>query len=66
MIDLTSVGDPIYAGMTQAELLASVPELARTMQANKGEGHFYYGHVVPDSPSRWASLARMIHAAGVR
>jgi hypothetical protein len=66
VIDLTSVGDPIYAGMTQAELLACVPELARTMQARKGEGHFFYGHVVPDSPTRWASLARMIHAAGVR
>ena len=66
VIDLTSVGDPIYAGMTQTELLACVPELARTMQARKGEGHFFYGHVVPDSPTRWASLARMIHAAGVR
>lgn len=66
VIDLREQGDPIYAGMQQTELLAGVPRLAQDMLANRGEGHFYYGHVVPDSPRRWAELARRIHAAGLR
>jgi hypothetical protein len=66
VIDLKHVGDEIYAGMSQAELLVGVPKLARDMNANKGEGHFYYGHVVPDSPTRWRDLANRIYAEGLR
>lgn len=66
VIDLREHGDPIYAGMPQTELLAGVPRLGQDMLANWGEGHFYYGHVVPDSPRRWAELAGRIHAAGLR
>lgn len=66
VIDLKEQGDPIYAGMTQLELLASVPRLGQDMLAGKGEGHFYYGHVTPDSPRRWAELAKRIHDAGLR
>lgn len=66
VIDLREHGDPIYAGMPLMELTAGVPQLAKDMRANKGEGHFYYGHVVPDSPRRWAELAKKIHDAGVR
>lgn len=66
VIDLKEHGDPIYAGMPQLELLAGVPRLSQDMRANKGEGHFYYGHVVADSPRRWAALAARIHDAGLR
>ncbi len=66
VIDLREHGDPIYAGMPLSELTAGVPQLAKDMLANKGEGHFYYGHVVADRPRRWADLARRIYESGVR
>lgn len=66
VIDLREHGDPIYAGMPLKELSGGVPQLAKDMLANKGEGHFYYGHVVPDSQRRWSELARKIHDAGLR
>jgi pimeloyl-ACP methyl ester carboxylesterase len=66
VIDLREHGDPIYAGMHLKELVAAVPQLVQDMQGEKGEGHFYYGHVVPESPKRWEDLARRIYAAGVR
>lgn len=66
VIDLTEHGDPIYAGMGEAELLASAPLLAKQFVGGKGEGHFYYAHVVKDSPQRWASLAKRIAAEGLK
>lgn len=66
ILDLRLYGDPIYAGMGQAELIAAAPLLAKQMLAGKGEGHFHYAHVVRDSPDRWASLAQTIAAQGVR
>ncbi|MDC6237015.1 thioesterase domain-containing protein [Ralstonia solanacearum] len=66
VIDLTEHGDPIYAGMSEAELLVGAPLLAKQFAAKKGEGHFYYAHVVKDSPERWSSLAKRIVAAGVK
>lgn len=66
VIDLREHGDPIYAGMPLTELTAGVPQLATDMLENKGEGHFYYGHVVPDSQRRWTDLAKKIYDAGLR
>ncbi len=66
VIDLREHGDPIYAGMPFTELTAGVPQLAKDMLANKGEGHFYYSHVVSDSQRRWTELARRIYDAGLR
>ena len=66
VIDLTDHGDPIYAGMSEMELLASAPRLAKQFAGGKGEGHFYYAHVVKDSPERWASLAKRIAAEGLK
>ncbi|ESS50785.1 hypothetical protein L665_00720 [Ralstonia solanacearum SD54] len=66
MIDLRQYGDPIYAGMSETELLAGAPQLAKQFAAGKGEGHFYYAHVVKDSPRRWASLAQQIVAEGLK
>lgn len=36
------------------------------MNAGKGEGHFYYAHVVADSPRRWKDLAQRLYAEGLR
>lgn len=66
IINLTQYGDPLYAGMDEAELIAGLPKLAMQFKGNRGDGHFYYAHVVQDSPARWAALAQQITAAGVR
>lgn len=66
VIDLKQLGDPIYAGMPWRELLESAPMLNMQMLAGKCEGHFYYAHVVRDSPKRWAELAERIAAQGLR
>ncbi|CAG9173454.1 hypothetical protein LMG23992_02457 [Cupriavidus laharis] len=66
VINLTQFGDPIHAGMSWAELLASAPLLGAQMAAGKGEGHFYYAHVVKDSPQRWANLAQRLASEGLR
>lgn len=66
IIDLTRFGDPIYAGMPWADLVACAPQLARQMVAGRGEGHFYYAHVVADSEQRWAALAQRLASEGLR
>jgi hypothetical protein len=66
VINLNKFGDPLHAGMTQVELLEAAPSLGKDMLANKGEGHFYYAHVVADSPRRWNELAKQLHAEGLR
>jgi pimeloyl-ACP methyl ester carboxylesterase len=66
VIDLAQYGNPIHAGMTQMELGSSAQKLGEQMFRNKGEGHFYYAHVIADSPRRWSALARQLHDAGLR
>ncbi|MCP3022027.1 alpha/beta hydrolase [Cupriavidus basilensis] len=66
VINLTEHGDPIYAGMPWAELALAAPLLGKQMISDKGEGHFYYAHVVPDSLRRWAALAQRVAAEGLR
>ena len=65
VIDLTEHGDPIYAGMSFFDLVKNAPLLGTQMNNNKAEGHFYYAHVVPDSPRRWAELAKRIKNEGL-
>lgn len=65
-IDLGRHGDPIYAGMPWGELIATSPVLAKQFIANKGEGHFYYAHVMDDSPRRWTELAKRLRQEGLR
>ncbi|SOZ33778.1 conserved hypothetical protein [Cupriavidus taiwanensis] len=66
IVDLTRFGDPIYAGMPWADLVGCAPLLARQMVAGRGEGHFYYAHVVGDSQQRWATLAQRLASEGLR
>lgn len=66
VIDLVQYGDPIYAGMLWLELMAAAPLLSKQMLAGNGEGHFYYAHVVADSPRRWMSLADRLVSEGLK
>lgn len=66
VVDLKDKGDPIYAGITQWELSKSAPTLGEQMKRQQGEGHFYYAHVVADSPARWAALAKRLYDEGLR
>jgi hypothetical protein len=66
VVDLKDKGDPIYAGITQWELAKASTTLGEQMRAKRGEGHFYYAHVVADSHVRWTALARHLHAQGLR
>lgn len=65
IINLTQHGDPIYAGMPFSELAINSPEVGLQMFNGKGEWHFYYAHVVSDSPRRWAELAKRINNEGL-
>jgi hypothetical protein len=68
VINLTAEGDEIYAGMSQALMMNPLfmGKLAKDMFAGKGEGHFYYGHVVPDIEARLKELADYIVSKGLR
>lgn len=66
VVDLKDKGDPIYAGISQWELTLAAKVLGEQMDRQRGEGHFYYAHVVADSPARWAALARNLYAEGLR
>ena len=46
--------------------LPVIDNLAADMLGGKGEGHFYYGHLVPDLDARLKSLAEFIASKGVR
>lgn len=65
IINLIQYGDPIYAGMPFSVLAIHSGELGMQMINGKGEGHFYYAHVIPDSPRRWAELAKRIKNEGL-
>lgn len=66
VIDLKEHGDPIYAGISQMDLIAGAPALAAQMKAKKGQGHFYYAHVTKELPFRLDKLAVRIVSEGVR
>lgn len=66
VINLTDKGGPIYAGIAQDELIKAALTLDKQMRAGKGEGHFYYAHVVPESKRRWLELAQRLNRAGLR
>lgn len=66
VIDLVQYGDPVYAGISQVDLIAAVPTLGKQMGAALGEGHFYYASVVADSPRRWNELSRRLYQEGLR
>lgn len=64
IIDLVSQGDPIYAGMTDKEIVDSALKLGNQMPT--AEGHFYYSGDNPAGRERRRQLAKSLHAKGLR
>jgi hypothetical protein len=66
IMNLAQHGDPIYAGMSDIELINSVPSLASQMRRGNGEGHFYYAIEGSEGKVRRQMLARKIFDEGLR
>ncbi|WP_328188299.1 hypothetical protein [Marinobacter sp. OP 3.4] len=66
VIDLGQHGDPIYAGMSDGELIEAVPTLGMQMVRGKGEGHFYYAVENGEGQTRRHLLARSLFQKGLR
>ena len=68
--NLTAQGDPIFAGMTDTQLIASVPELVRTMESDPTvpqNGHFFYsGSGTARSMQRKRALTAELMGQGLR
>ncbi len=61
--DLTDKGDPIYAGMSDAEIIKSAPKLMSQMAKEKG--HFYYAGDNAGGQSRRVELANDLKDQGI-
>ncbi|GFM55970.1 hypothetical protein PSCICF_21480 [Pseudomonas cichorii] len=64
IVDLMDKGDPIYAGISDEELMKASVELGKQMF--NGGGHFYYSGDNPEGKSRRRELARFLHDKGLR
>ncbi|HBP5039123.1 TPA: hypothetical protein NJH56_003052 [Pseudomonas aeruginosa] len=64
IIDLKDKGDPIYAGMTDQEIVEAAATLGQQML--KGEGHFYYSGSDAEGQKRHRELARRLYGEGIR
>jgi hypothetical protein len=68
ILNLDKYGDEIYAGMPRLELMNPylIKKLGEDMMAGKGQGHFYFGHNVPDLSVRLKWLANWLYSKGLR
>jgi hypothetical protein len=64
IIDLVNQGDPIYAGMSDKEIVDSALKLGNQMPT--AEGHFYYSGDNPTGRERRRHLAKSFYAEGLR
>jgi hypothetical protein len=64
VINLDDYGDPIYAGMTDGEIIKSVYILLAQMI--KDDGHFYYAPMTEEGQIRRRELAKKLYNAGLR
>ena len=64
--NLTAQGDPIYAGMSNLSLLASVPSLAYQFASGGATGHFYYTGSDSTGDQRRQDLANSIRSSGLK
>jgi RHS repeat-associated protein len=64
VINLGEHGDPIYAGMSEFELLRSIPNLASDVGTD--QGHFYYSQMNTEGRIRRAALASRLYREGLR
>ena len=65
VINLTDKGDPIFAGMSEFDLLRGIPTLASDF-LTPGKGHFYYAPDTEDGRSRRRELATYLAAQGLK
>ena len=63
-MDLTSKGDPIYAGMSDAAIVGSVPALIKQM--SQSSGHFFYAPNTAEGAARRTELGKEIAAKGLQ
>ena len=64
IIDLKAAGDPIYAGMSDKEIVDSAALLGQQML--DGSGHFYYSANSERGRLRRRELAKTLYAKGLR
>ncbi|WP_202369212.1 hypothetical protein [Pseudomonas sp. MWU318] len=64
IIDLKDKGDPIYAGISDEELMKASIELGQQML--NGGGHFYYSGDNAQGKARRRDLAKFLYAKGLR
>jgi RHS repeat-associated protein len=65
VINLTQQGDPIYAGMSDLNLLKSLPIL-NSQFSSGGAGHFYYAPSTQEGAARRADLAKTLSLMGLK
>lgn len=65
VINLTEHGDPIYAGMSDKEIITAIPDMGKQMTEG-GEGHFYYAAENEHGSTRRLKLANQLFRAGLR
>ncbi|MCX7078315.1 MAG: hypothetical protein NTV76_03000 [Pseudomonas sp.] len=70
VIDLTNKDDRIYAGMSEAELIASLSSLSEQMMESQlsgsGQGHFFYGVAGEQGEVRRRQLAERLKVEGLK
>lgn len=64
VVDLVSQGDPIFAGMSDQQIVDSALKLANQMPT--AEGHFHYSGNNPTGRARRRQLAKSLYAKGLR
>ncbi|RAM67147.1 hypothetical protein [Herbaspirillum rubrisubalbicans] len=68
--DIPEYGDPLFAGMSQVQLISSALKLYRQMSSTEatgeGVGHFYYASATSEGARRRRNLAAFIYRQGVR
>lgn len=64
ILDLVSHGDPIFAGMSDQQIVDSALKLANQMPT--AEGHFYYSGDNPAGRTRRRQLANSLYEKGLR
>lgn len=64
IMDLNEQGDPIYAGISDGELIEVAWELAQQMR--REEGHFYYSGSNEEGKKRREALAKQLVAQGIK
>jgi RHS repeat-associated protein len=66
VFNLTAQGDPVYAGMSETSLVASVPTLGQQFLSGDASGHFYYTGADAAGDQRRQDLANGIAAEGLK